>query len=479
VAEQRAGRKQPPVVPRRLAGQEDQHKKRRLLLLGLTILLAVAVIGVVVYGVIQWRTGKSKPAEAVTASPQKVIFDKITPPAKPLRSAADSEGPPPRDGTVEQRTPVKPKVVQVAIQQEPVSTGENRQPKAPSVEEEKVEPAATKAAIEPREASPKAEEQPRQPSSKIKVGLVSVKSAEQVEAHDAKVSTGETRHSKAPPVDKEKAEEIISPAAPKKPEPVRIAGIKRGHPLNTKKTGVVDLHAETTAEAAHLYRQAVVYQRAMRWQEAINAYLKVIKYEPMSAEVYNNIGVCYEKQGSLKMAARSYEKAISINPRFYRSYNNLGIIYYKLKNFDKARAAYEQALQLNPRNSQSEVNLALVYERLRRGGLARRTLERVLANDPENVEAHYNLCSIYLSTGRNNEALLMSYLTANADYKPFEGPPVYMTNCATCHPANKPSIKTYDEWAALVSGTHASRLAGVPETEMQEILDYLKTEAKQ
>ena len=167
VAEQRAGRKQPPLVPRRLAGQEDQHKKRRLLLLGLTILLAVAVVGVAVYGVIQWRTGKSKPAEAVTASPQKVIFDKITPPAKPLRSTADSEALPPSDGTVEQRTPVKPKVVQVAIQQEPVSTGETRQPKAPSVEEKEVEPAATKAAIEPREASPKAEEQPRQPSSKI------------------------------------------------------------------------------------------------------------------------------------------------------------------------------------------------------------------------------------------------------------------------------------------------------------------------
>ena len=125
VAEQRAGRKQPPVVPRRLVGQEDQDKKRRLLLLGLTILLTVAVIGVVVYGVIQWQTGKSKPAEAVTASPQKVIFDKITPPAKLLRSAADSEAPPSPDGTVEQRTPVKPKVVQVAIQQEPDSNEED------------------------------------------------------------------------------------------------------------------------------------------------------------------------------------------------------------------------------------------------------------------------------------------------------------------------------------------------------------------
>ena len=405
VAEQRAGRKQPPVVPRRLAGQEDEDKKRRLLIMGLTILLTLALVGVAVYGVIQWRTGKRKPAEAVTASPKKVIFDKITPPVKPLQSAADSEAPPSRDKTVEQRTPVKPKVVQVAIQQEPVSTEESRQPKVPSEGEEEVEPAITKAAIAPRESSPKAEEQPRQPSSKAKVGLVNVKSAEEVEADDEKVSTGETRHSKAPPADREEAEEITSAAAPQKPEPVRMAGIKHGHPLNTKKSGVVDLHAESTAEAVHLYRKAVTYQKAMRWQDAINAYQRVIKYEPMSAEVYNNIGVCYEKLGNLRMAARSYEKAISINPRFYRSYNNLGIIYYRLKDFDKARAAYEQALQLNPGNSQSEVNLALVYERLRRDGLARRTLERVLANDPENAAAHYNLGRMLEDQGQHEEAI--------------------------------------------------------------------------
>ena len=404
VAEQRAGCKQPPVLPRRLAGQEDEYKKRGLLLLGLTILLTLALVGVAVYGVIQWRAGKSKPAEAVTASPQKVIFDKITPPPKPLRSAANSGTPPSRDETVEQRTPVKPKVVQVAIQKEPVSTKDTLQPKAPAGEEE-VEPAASKAANAPRESAAKAEEQPRQPSSKIKVGLVHVKSAEEVEAHEEPVSAGETRHSIAPPVDKEKAGEVTSATTPKQPEPVRIAGIKHVHPLNAKKTGVVDLHAESTAEAVHLYRKAVTYQRAMRWQEAINAYRKVLKYESMSAEVYNNIGVCYEKQGNLKMATKSYEKAISINPRFYRSYNNLGIIYYKLKDFNKARAAYERALLLNPGSSQSEINLALVYEQLRRDGLARRTLERVLANDPENAEAHYNLGRMLEGQGQHEEAI--------------------------------------------------------------------------
>ncbi|MGD8255259.1 MAG: tetratricopeptide repeat protein [Syntrophobacterales bacterium] len=420
VAEQRAGRKQPPVVPRRLAGQEGEDKKRRLLLVGLTILLTLALVGVAVYGVIQWRAGKSKPAEAVTASPQKVIFDKITPPAKPLRSAADSGAPTSGDGTVEQRTPVKPKVVQVAIQPEPDSTEDTLQPKAPSVEERRIEPAASKAAIEPRESAPKAEEQPRQPSSKIKVGLVNVKSTEEVEAHDEKVSTEKTHQPKSSPVEKEEDEEITSAAAAKKPEPVRMAGTKHGHPRNTKKTGVVNLHAESTAEAVHLYRKAVTYQKATRWQDAINAYRKVIKYEPMSAEVYNNIGVCYEKLGNLRMAAKSYEKAISINPRFYRSYNNLGIIYYRLKDFNKARAAYEQALQLNPGNSQSEINLALVYERLRRDGLARRTLERVLANDPENAEAHYNLGRMLEGQGQHEEAIshYRQFLASNSSAYP-------------------------------------------------------------
>ncbi len=83
---------------------------------------------------------------------------------------------------------------------------------------------------------------------------------------------------------------------------------------------------------------------------------------------------------------------------------------------------------------------------------------------------------IYFTKG--NEELIMSYFIANADYTPFEGPPVYMANCAKCHPANKPSIKTYDEWESLISGKHAAKVAGVPESDMQEILEYLKNEAK-
>ncbi|MFQ6136608.1 MAG: cytochrome b/b6 domain-containing protein [Candidatus Hydrothermarchaeales archaeon] len=82
---------------------------------------------------------------------------------------------------------------------------------------------------------------------------------------------------------------------------------------------------------------------------------------------------------------------------------------------------------------------------------------------------------IYFTKG--NEELVMSYLTANADYVPFEGPPFYMKNCATCHPAYKPSLKTFEEWVPVVEDM-AAKGAGIPDSDVQEILEYLKKEAK-
>jgi len=391
VADQRAGRKQPPVVPRRLTGQRVQSKKRLLMLLGLTMLLAGVVIGVVFYGMIQRKAGQEGAEEAPTSAPQQVIFDKINPPPEPPKSDAHEELRQVQEPKEDERTPVKPKVVQVAIEQEPVPP------------EGKVKEAA-----------------PLQPSNKVKVGVVSLHSTEQVEDDKELLYAEKKRQHKPNRVEKSKPEHLAGPDSTGQSEPIMITqGLERRSVRRTE-AGQVNLHAETTPGAASLYRKAVDYQKAMKWQKAIETYNELLRFEPMSAEAYNNIGVCYEKQGQVRMAAKSYEKAISINPRFYRSYNNLGIIYYRLKNFDKARAAYEQALQLNPGNSQSEVNLALVYERLRRGELARRTLERVLTNDPENAEAHYNLARMLEEQGQHENALThyRQFLDANPSAYP-------------------------------------------------------------
>jgi tetratricopeptide (TPR) repeat protein len=420
VADQRAGRKQPPVIPRRLAGHRVEDKKRLFMLLGLTILLAGVVIGVVVYGMIERKAGQNATEKTPNAVPQQVIFDKIHPPPKPSKSDAGEELQQAQGPKEDERTPVKPKVVQVAIEQQAVSPEEAVNKPTPWVGKDEEEKPVKTAAIEPGGSPVESGERPLQPSNKVKVGVVSLHSAVQSESVKEPLRDEKTHQLIPPRGEKSKPEHLASPDSTGQPKTITITGGGQPSSGTSKERGKVHLYAESTAGAASLYRKAVSYQKAMKWQEAIETYKKLLRFEPMSAEVYNNIGVCYEKQGELKMAAESYEKAISINPRFYPSYNNLGIIYYRLKNFDKARAAYEQALELNPGNSQSEVNLALVYERLRRGELARRTLERVLINDPANAEANYNLARLLEEDGQQEKALshYRQFLAANPSAYP-------------------------------------------------------------
>ena len=421
VADQRAGHKQPPVIPHRLAGQRPENKKRLLMLLALTALLAGIVIGVFVYGMIQSKGGKNAAEEAPTPVPQRVIFDKIHPPREPSKSDAGQELQQAQEPKEDERTPVKPKVVQVAIEEQAVSPQEAVNKSTPrggdkNEDEKLIQTAAMKPGGSPVEYG----EQPLQPSNKVKVGVVSLDSAAPVEGKKEPLRPAKMSQPKVHRAEESKPEHLAAPEATKTPKTITITEGAQPNSGRSKKSGQVNLYTESTAGASSLYRQAVEYQKAMKWQKAIETYNKVLKYDPMSAEIYNNIGVCYEKEGQLRTAAEYYEKAISINPRFYRSYNNLGIIYYRLKDFDKARAAYEQALQLNPGNSQSEVNLALVYERLRRGELARRTLERVLMNDPENPEAHYNLGRMLEEQGQQEEALThyRQFLAANPSAYP-------------------------------------------------------------
>jgi Tfp pilus assembly protein PilF len=391
------------------------------MLLGLTMLVTGVVIGVIFYGIIQRKVGQEGAEEAPTSVPQQVIFDKINPPPpEPQESDVHKELQQVQGPKEDERTPVKPKVVQVASEQEPVSPEEPVNKPSPSVDEDLGEKPIQTAAKEPGRSTVEQKEQPLQPSNKVKVGVVSMHSAEQVEDEQESPYAEKNGQTKASGVERSKPEKLAASESTGQSRPILITqGQERGSATSTK-SSKVNLYAETTPGAASLYRKAVAYQKAMKWQKAIETYTELLRLEPMSAEVYNNIGVCYEKQGQVKMAAKSYEKAISINPRFYPSYNNLGIIYYRLKNFDKARAAYEQALQLNPGNSQSEVNLALVYERLRRGELARRTLERVLTNDPENAEAHYNLARMLEEEDQHENALThyRQFLSSNPSAYP-------------------------------------------------------------
>jgi Tfp pilus assembly protein PilF len=189
------------------------------------------------------------------------------------------------------------------------------------------------------------------------------------------------------------------------PKPRPTTSPKPLPPKAAKKTRLVKLSAETRQSPVEIYQEAVAFQKQGRWQEAEESYRRLLERLPMSAEIYNNLGVIYEKQGELKKAARYYEKAIEIDPHYYAGYNNLGVVSYKQEDYERARSAYERALALKPDNYQSLVNLALVYKRSGRQLQAQRALVQVLNQKPNNPEARYNLAQMLDEQGDHEGAL--------------------------------------------------------------------------
>ena len=198
---------------------------------------------------------------------------------------------------------------------------------------------------------------------------------------------------------------LAATTPPRKPKSSPTTTAKPLLPETAKKARLVELRAEARESPAEIYQEAVAFQKQGRWQEAEESYRRLLERLPMSAEIYNNLGVIQEKQGEVKKAVKYYEKAIEIDPHYYPSYNNLGVISYKQADYERARLAYERALALKADNYQSLINLALVYKRLGRQAQARRALEQVLSRKPNIPEARYNLAQLLDEEGDHEGAL--------------------------------------------------------------------------
>lgn len=98
-------------------------------------------------------------------------------------------------------------------------------------------------------------------------------------------------------------------------------------------------------------------------QKAQNIFLQLIKRNPETIELYNNLGICYKNQGLFKEALDSFRKAISINPKSGTAYNNLGLIFKEnLNNNEEALKNYELSIKLDPSSGEAHYNFALLLD---------------------------------------------------------------------------------------------------------------------
>lgn len=101
-------------------------------------------------------------------------------------------------------------------------------------------------------------------------------------------------------------------------------------------------------------------------------------------------------------AIREYQFAIRLKPATPLSatlYNNMGLAYLQITDLPRAIVSFQQAIALNPQFSLFYENLAKAYSKAGILPTATQELEETLATNPDDVPARYLLGLLYKASG--------------------------------------------------------------------------------
>ena len=104
-------------------------------------------------------------------------------------------------------------------------------------------------------------------------------------------------------------------------------------------------------------------------------------------------------------AIDAYRRVVSIDPTYAAAWNNLGLLLHRMGRHDEARDSYESALAQDATCCEAVYNLGSLAED--RGELeeAVRCYRQALALSPDYGDAHFNLAGALARSGRADEAI--------------------------------------------------------------------------
>ena len=104
-------------------------------------------------------------------------------------------------------------------------------------------------------------------------------------------------------------------------------------------------------------------------------------------------------------AIDAYRRVVAIDPTYAAAWNNLGLLLHRMAQYDEARTSYESALAQDPTCCEAVYNLGSLAED--RGELeeAVRCYRQALTLSPDYGDAHFNLAGALARSGRADEAV--------------------------------------------------------------------------
>ena len=118
-----------------------------------------------------------------------------------------------------------------------------------------------------------------------------------------------------------------------------------------------------------------------QWEDAVDAYRRVVSIDPTYAAAWNNLGLLLHRMGRYDEAGDAYLAALKQDPQCCEAAYNLGSLHEDRGAIDDAIADYRRALELSPDYADAHFNLAGALARNGRDGEAIKHWQRYLELD--------------------------------------------------------------------------------------------------
>ena len=150
----------------------------------------------------------------------------------------------------------------------------------------------------------------------------------------------------------------------------------------TLATGLVRPLAPPAEQAETWFERASEWDGdPAQWEDAIEAYRRVVAIDPTYAAAWNNLGLLLHRMGDYEGARQAYDAALAQDPDCREAAYNLGSLHEDRGEVEAAVGSYRRALELSPDYADAHFNLAGALSRSGRGDEAARHWQRYLELD--------------------------------------------------------------------------------------------------
>lgn len=146
-------------------------------------------------------------------------------------------------------------------------------------------------------------------------------------------------------------------------------------------------------------------QRNILWGNQLDFYLDILKYEPNSSRINNNVGNIYYNKNDLENAEKYYKTAASQEDIFAQPQYNLGTILQSRGDIGNAIKLYEKAIEIDPNFYYSYQNLSVIYAQQGNLTKAAENIEILKSFLPNNPRVYYNSALVYIALNKKEKAL--------------------------------------------------------------------------